>query len=205
MTAFAIPSNLAFDNYADLIAAIADWMNRTDLSGSVQSMVGLCDARLRRELQPLMTETTGTVTVVDGVGTLPADCDIIRLVEYDGGRLQQVSPAFGRQYPEDDAPRGFSLEAGQLRMWPITNGTLTLVYQPKHLSLSEADPTNELLSEHPDLYFFGSMMFAEGYVANDGRASMFKSLFDEALAEVKRFLGRQRYVGIRLNSPSVVV
>lgn len=205
MTAFDVPANLAFDNYTELTAAIGEWMDRSDLSGSIPAMIALCDARLRRELQPLFAETSASVAVTSGVGALPANCDIVRLVDYNGGELQQVPPQHGRQFPESTDPRGFSLEAGVLRVWPICDATVTVVYQPKLIALTETTPTNTLLSEHPDLYFFGALLFAEGFVANDARAATFKALWDEALAEAKRFLGRQRRVRARVRGPAVIV
>jgi len=195
MTAFSVPVNLAFDNYTELTDAIADWMNRSDLSGSVQSMVALCEARLRRELQPLFGETTGSVAVVDGTGALPAGCDIIRHVAYDGAVIPCVSPYEGRLIAAGSTPTGYSIEGNSIYLWPSCDATVALTYQSKLVGLSEANPTNDMLSEHPDLYFYGSMLFAEGYVANDVRASLFKQLWDEAITETKRFLMRQIFGG----------
>lgn len=208
MPAFDVPGNLAFDTYSELVAAIDDWLDRADLSGSAQQMIALCEARLRRELQPFFAETSATVAVVDGMGALPSGCDIIRLVEYDGGELQQVTLTHGRQFPSSDdstAPRGFTLERGAIYVWPAVDCTITVIYKPKLTALTEAAPTNDLLSEHPDIYFFGSLMFANGYVADDNRAALFKGLWDESIAECKRFLGRQKWVNVRLRGPASVV
>lgn len=205
MTAFFVPENLAFDTYDELVSAINDWLDRSDLDGVAQQMIALCEARLRREVQPLFLETSDDVTITSGEGDLPTDCDVIRLVTYDGGELQQVAPAYGRKFPEDTYPRGFSLEAGKIKVWPICDCTVSVLYQPKLVSLSSDVQTNWLLGAHPDLYFYGSLLFAHGYVSNDERASTFKSLWDEAIFETKRFLSRQRRVSIRLRSPSVIV
>ena len=209
MPAFDVTANLAFDTYDELIAAIGDWLDRSDLTGNAPQMIALCEARLRRELQPLMSETSATVDVVAGVGVFPTDCDIIRLVEYDGGALDQVNPIHGRQFPssefDETSPRAYSMEANRLNVWPQTNCTLTVFYKPKLAALSDANPANTLLEEHPDVYFFGSLLFANGYVADDNRAALFKGLWDESIAECKRFLGRQKWVSIRLRGPATVV
>ena len=204
MPAFSVPDNLAFDSYGDLTEAVQDWLDRADLSGSVQAMIALAEARMRRELKPLLMETSVTATASNGVVAIPTDCDIIRHITYDGGDLNQASPQNGRQMPEGEEPRVFSLEANGIYLWPANDVSVTITYQPKLTSLSEANPTNWLLSEHPDVYFFGAMVFAEGYLANDNRASIFKALWDEALEEVKVFLGRQRRVSLRMPSPAVI-
>lgn len=204
MPAFSVPDNLAFDSFGDLSEAIQDWMNRSDLSGSVQAMIALAEARMRRELKPLLMETSATVTATDGVAALPSDCDIVRFVSYNDGELHQVSMTHGRQFPDGDEPRAFTLERNGIALWPASNVSVTVVYQPKLTSLSESNPTNWLLSAHPDVYFFGAMVFAEGYVANDQRAATFKALWDEALEEVKFFLQRQRRTNLRMPSPPVI-
>lgn len=206
MTAFVVPDNLAFDNYTDLVTFIEDWMDRSDLSGSVESMVALCEARLRRELSPLVFETTVTATATDGVVALPSDFDALRQVTLDGVVLTEVSPESGRDYDNTGTTaKGYSLEADQMRIWPATAETVTLTYKKRLTRLSSASPTNELLSEHPDLYFFGSMMFANGYVVNDQRAALFKALWDEAVDSANRFFTRQRRKTPRYGRPQVVV
>lgn len=204
MPAFSVPDNLAFDSYGELVTAIADWMNRSDLSGSVQAMIALAEARMRRELHPLLMETSTTVTAVNGVAAIPSDCDVIRFIAYSGGELQEVSMTHGRQFPDGDEPRAFTLESNGIALWPASDVSVTVTYQPKLTSLSEASPTNWLLSEHPDAYFFGAMLFAEGYVANDQRAATFKALWDEAIEGIKFFLQRQRRTNIRMPSPPVI-
>jgi hypothetical protein len=205
MTAFAVPANLAFESYQDLIAGINDWLDRSDLTGSAPMMIALCEARLRRELQGLAMENTASVSVVSGSANLPTDYDMMRVVTYNGQPLDNVSAEIGRQFAAGTVPVAYSLEAGALRVWPAWSGTLDLVYQAKLTPLSDENSANPVLLEHPDAYFFGSLMFAEGYLANDQRAVFFKALWDEAVASVKAFYVRQRRDRPRLRNPVVVV
>lgn len=205
MTAFSVPDNLAFDDYTSLVAFLSDWMDRTDLTGSVDAMIALTEARMRRELSPLSYETSDSVVVTDGVAALPDDCDFPRSVLYDGKPLREVSPESGRDYQTGAAPVAYSLEAGDIYVWPANDVTLTLLYQGKPARLSEATPTNAMLSQHPDLYFYGCMMFAEGFVVNDQRAALFKALWDEAVDSANRFFLRQRRGRIGYGRPQVVV
>lgn len=202
--AFDVPANLAFDTYSELIAAINDWLDRTDLTGAAPTMVALCEARLRRELQGLDMEGTASITVTDGVGALPTDCDFIRVLSYNGLPVDEVSPEIGRQYDAGSTPMGYSLEAGQVRIWPAWSGTVDVVYQARLTPLSDGNASNPILAEHPDLYFFGSLMFAEGYLANDSRVALFKTLWDEAIASLQRFYRRQRRDRPRLRNPLIV-
>lgn len=201
MTAFSVPANLAFQTYDELIAAINDWMDRSDLTGSAPSMIALCEARLRRELRPFSLEVSAGLTVTSGSAALPSNYDYMRSVSYDGTPVDEVSPEIGRQFGTGSTPRGYSLEAGVLRTWPAITDALTILYQTKLPALSAANQSNELLLEHPDVYFFGSMMFAEGYLENDSRAAMFKAMWDEAIDGVKAFYVRMRRDRPRLRNP----
>lgn len=198
MPAFAVPDNLAFDSYGDLVTAIKDWMNRNDLSGSVQAMIALAESRMRRKLDPVFTETTTTLTTVDGVIALPTDCGSVNRVVYNYYNIPRWSGYDTAAIADENFstdPFAYTVEANALRIWPPVSVALTVYYQPVLASLSESAPTNPILSKFPDLYFFGAMMFAEGYVANDERSASFKALFDEALMEVSEYLAKQRYTG----------
>ncbi len=195
-------------SYATLVTAIEEWMDRADLSGQSDTLIQLCEARLRRELQPFLSETSTNVTVTSGVGTLPADMDSIRLVIYDGGELMQVPPAQGRQFKNEDGtaiePSAFSLEAGQIYLWPAVSVTVTVLYQPKLSGLTSSNTTNHILANHPDVYLFGALMYAEGYTMNDSRAANFEALWSGALDQVKAYLSRQRRVKVRYPGPAVI-
>lgn len=198
MTIFAAGTNLAFSTYQELTAGISDWMNRSDLSGSAPQMIALTEARLRRALAPHFQEVTTTLTTVGGVVALPSDCDVLFRVIYSHDTLPRRS-AFNQSdldYNETaTTPYAYTIEAGNIRLWPACDVTITVVYKQTFPALSESSPTNVILSVHPDVYFFGAMMFAEGYVSNDPRAANFKALFDEALGEVIRYIEQQRYTG----------
>ena len=77
------------------------------------------------------------------------------------------------------------------RLWPAGAYAITILYHPVLSFLTEANPTTDLLDNHPDLYFHGAMLYAHGYVKDDPRAAQFKALWDEALEEAKRYFTRQ--------------
>lgn len=185
----------AFGTYSELIATINDWLDRSDLSGSAESMIALTDAKMRRIFTPLFNEVSATVSVVSGLGVLPADYGLAVRVIYDGVALPQVGDYIGTMAAAASEPVAYSFEQGKLRLWPSCTVTVSLLYQPALPALTSAAPTNSLLTLHPDLYFFGSMLFANGYLANDSRAANFKVLWEEALAEAKVYFTRQKFSG----------
>lgn len=198
MTIFSVPANLAFDSYGALISAIDDWMDRTDLTGVAPQMIALTEARLRRKLAPYYNETTAALTTTGGVVDLPTDCAKLVRIIYDHDTLPHYSSLNVSDMDYDTSavqPAAYTIEAGQIRLWPSCDVAISVLYQQTFPALSEDSPSNAILDLHPDVYLFGSLLFAEGYVANDSRASTFKGLFDEALDEVIAYLEGQRYTG----------
>ena len=197
MPAISVPANLAFDSYDELVAGINDWLDRSDLTGVAQQMISLCESRLRRELVPAFAQTSASIiTASTGLGALPSDFGTANRVISGRYTLPNIAGAGGVTVPTDyTTPYAYSIEQGQLRIWPAVIATVTLLYQPLLPQLTAASPTNTLLSKHPDLYFFGALMFANGYVANDARAGTFKALWDEALMEAKAYFTRQHFSG----------
>ena len=200
MPVFSVPENLAFDSYSALVAGINDWLDRSDLTGVAQQMIALCEARLQRELSPLFQEVSTTIIATNGVGVLPTDTGMVRRVFYTGQfrnrALPQVSAAAALDIPISyTEPYAYSLEAGNINLWPAKTFTVGLLYLPLLARLSAANPNSTLLSQHPDVYFFGSLMFAHGYEANDRRAATFKALWDEAIQSAKVFFTKQKFGG----------
>lgn len=198
MPAFSVPENLAFSDYNSLVSGIGDWLDRTDLTGAAPMMIALAESRMRRALDPLFTETVADLTTVDGIVDLPSDYGTFKRAEYNYYTMPRWSGFSSASLASTDYstdPYSYSIEADKIRLWPPVSVTFKLWYQPTLPQLSVANPTNAVFTKFPDMYFFGAMMFAEGYVANDNRAALFKGLFDEALGEVSTYLERQRYSG----------
>ena len=195
MTAFNVPSNFAFDSYPELVAALNDWLDRSDLDGVAGQMIALAEAKLRRELASVLSEKSAPVSIVAGGGPLPSDFGKPIRVVYDKWVLPSISRTDAPNILAGPQPLGYTIEGMALRVWPANDVTVDLFYHPTIPQLTSVAPTNDLLSRHPDVYFFGALMFAEGYLANDNRSALFKALFDEAIADIKRYYRSQRYGG----------
>lgn len=195
MPAFNVPANLVFDSYSGLMSTIQDWLDRADLTGVVPQMIALCEARMRRRLDPYFDQLTATVAVTLGSGPLPADYSKAIRVSYDGQTLPHYGDTAVENVPPGAFPLAFSIEGNALRLWPAVTVTATVLYQPTLSALTASNSSNTMLQRHPDLYFYGAMLFAEGYVANDQRAGTFKALWDEALFEAERYFTAQKFAG----------
>ncbi len=181
---------MSITNYSELKAAITDWMARTELSGNAADFVTLAEARLNRLLDPV--GTTATLTGVIGSATL----DISALTVQEPQNLY-VSQGESEYYVTPRALGTYSTTTieGMPTVWAIEGTTITLdrpcseaysfrfVYLGR-FALSDVAPTNEFLTNNPDLYLAASLVWGSAYIKDVPALSAWKQLLDEFTAEV---------------------
>jgi hypothetical protein len=64
--------------------------------------------------------------------------------------------------------------------------------------LSDADPSNWILTEHPDIYLYGTLLEAESFLMNDPRLQIWKMSFEEVLASLNKAGDRASHSGAPL-------
>jgi hypothetical protein len=78
---------------------------------------------------------------------------------------------------------------------PLNDTPLEFDYFQKVPALSDAASAKWLLSAHPDLYLFGSLVEAEMFGVNDERAPMWKARRDEIFDEIEKLSNKTRGAG----------
>lgn len=184
---------MALANFTDLKAAIADHIHRTDLTTQIPDFISLAEGRINRRIQARLQEKETALTLTAGTRdmALPADY-------YEGLNLWMTT------YPPRDemvfkSPEqivyGTDASTGVPTAWTIDGSNITLDsigdidytfdfrYRCKFV-LSDAEPTNWLLTNYPDLYLYASLFQAAVYTHNGDKAIMYKQMYDEIAQEV---------------------
>jgi hypothetical protein len=183
---------MTIQTYTDLQAAIANWIARADLTANIPDFIALFEAVANRRLRLRQQESAASLTPSAGVAALPADYLAWRRVTWTGQfprELEYVHPSYLHAlYPTlpADIPRLFTIEGGNLTVAPTDSTTLTFDYFQKIPALSSTSPSNWLLASAPDLYLFGSLAEAHGFVKDADSLALWKSRRDELLDEVER-------------------
>lgn len=171
-------------NYSELKTNIAGYFNRGDLTTKVPKWVELAEAFLFREISPNTVETSvsGTTT---GTISLPADfSSLIRLDLVVGGR------PYSLDYTTQGT--GFVIDGETIRLTGFTtiDASYTLHYAPNMAALSDTNPTNWLLDNGYDLYFYVSALEGARALKNDGEIGritpMIPTLLDSVKGKAKR-------------------
>jgi hypothetical protein len=195
--------------YADLQSAVGNWLARADLAAVIPDLITLFETVANRRLRVRQQEATVSLTPVNGVATLPADYLAWRRVTWTGDiprELEFVHPSYLRALfptlPQGD-PRYFCIENGNLTLGPSDNTALTFDYFQKIAALSNTNASNWLLATAPDLYLFGALAEAHGFVKDTESLALWKSRRDELFDEIDRLDVKTRgQSGIRVIGPT---
>lgn len=183
-----------------LLTAIQNWLQRPDLTALFPDFITLFETAANRRLRVSQQETTVQLPPVLGVITLPADYLTWRRVTWTGNprrELTYAEPSWVQaMFPDGptDVPSVFTIEAGSLKIMPTdsTNTVVELVYWAKIPSLTTTNPTNWLMTAHPDLYLWGSLTEAQAYAVNTDMAVLWKTRRDEVFDEIDKLDKKSR-------------
>jgi hypothetical protein len=113
--------------------------------------------------------------------------------------LEPVSPDYLWTFYGSSAtgkPKVFSVIGSEIAFGPIPDSTDTVeMWFYQFDALSDSNTTNWLLTAHPDIYLYGSLVEAEPFYTNDARMPLWKARLDEAMAELETADMRDRWSG----------
>tara|TARA_R100001443_G_scaffold62825_2_gene72758 strand:+ start:3002 stop:3625 length:624 start_codon:yes stop_codon:yes gene_type:complete len=195
---------MALNTYALLQTSIADQLNRTDLTAEIKDAILLTEKRLNRVLKYPKLEKRATATLNAEFEAVPSDMlemvsiklktnpeSTVEQVSYD--QLHELVPS-----TSTGKPRYFARQGKELTFRPIpdaTGYTAELIYQAEIAELSDSNTTNDVLTDFPDLYLYGSLIHMEAHVKNDERIALWTTLFNEALLEAQKNSQASKYGG----------
>jgi len=184
---------MALSSYSELKASIADWLNRDDLTSLIPDLITLCEADLNRRLRvrEMIVRSTGETSTQFTV--LPADFLEAKNVQINTSPpavLDYRSPEALDRYrasigDTQDTPIFYSLIGDTLEVAPTPSATVTIeiVYYKKITALSDGNISNFVLSTHPDIYLYGSLLHSAPYLHGDERIGTWAGIYD---AKVER-------------------
>ena len=196
---------MAFTNYTDLKASVADYLARTDLTTQIPDFITLAELRLKRDLrirQMLKVATTATVVSDSTVG-LPSDFLAIREIHLDtnpASSLEYLSPTsfFSNAFTTNlGKPTKYTVLAAEFQFAPIPDSayTVQILYYATPTLLSSSVSSNVFLAYCPDLLLYAALGEAEPYLINDARIQTWAALYDRGLASLSSSDESSEYAG----------
>jgi len=191
---------MALDTYANLKTSILNWMTRSDLSGNVAEWIALGEARLNRELSAVEADATLT-GVADSrtidVSSYSIDRPIfLMLIDSDTGdetEMTRQDRIVRRTTSGDPRYWEFNKNTEEINFdVPLNEAyTFRLRYDQK-FNLSDAAPSNWLLTNHPDAYLAASIAWGGLFTEKMETAAGFRALLETELVSVKQQIGETK-------------
>jgi hypothetical protein len=182
---------MAFTNYTDLKATVADYLARSDLTTQIPDFIQLAENRLRRDLRirQMLKFVTTTMTAGDGTVALPSDFLAMRDLHLETTPISTIeyqSPSnFFRNARVTDSgkPTIYTVLATEFNFAPKPDSAyvLHMLYYAAPTFLSSTIPSNAFLANCPDLLLYAALGEAEPYLMNDERLQTWASLYDRGL------------------------
>jgi hypothetical protein len=201
---------MALDTYANLQTAIANHLNRDDLTAAIPDFITLTEAQVNRRLRLAEMLTSTDVTPSNGLAALPADFleeQKVTLKSSPRQVLTQVSTDYADfSDPYRTAAKGcfYSVEGANIRVTPSDGTDIELTYYQKIPALSDSNTTNWLLTKQPGVYLYGAMIFSAPYLHDDQRTGLWGQFFENEIKALEMEDLNKRY-GQATRIPRAVV
>ena len=196
---------MAISTYAELKTAVANWLNRDDLTANIPDFITLCEARLNRVLRTRAMEGLYTASTIAGQRdyNLPPNYLQMRALRLNTSPLtvlEYVSPEIMDRVwagSSGGRPVAYTIKANELFLGPSPGAvyTMEMDYYRKFDSLSTIITTNDMLTDNPDVYLYGALLEAEPFIKNDSRIQVWGTSFYKAITDIQDQDSKDRHSG----------
>lgn len=205
---------MSLTNYGELKTAVESWLNRDDsvTTAVIPDLITLATVRINRDLagvreraqQSISTEYSSFVSPIGGLEQISLDgYGPLEVTTMD--RLDYLSGVYGgstgRPLYACVLP---AVEGGcVVRVMPVPDATYTanILYAPLYARFVGDTDTNDILTNHPDLYLFGALSESAPFLKDDERVALWDKKYNEGIAALKLQLEKRRYPGTPIVRP----
>ena len=199
---------MAIGTYAELQTAVANWLDRDDLTARIPEFIALAEARFNRVLRLRSMESKQTASTIAAQRNynLPASYIQMRNFQLNTSPITTLSYVTPEIYDrlwggsQGGTPKFYTIVADEISLGPVPGSVITMemLFYKRFTDLSDAAPTNWLLTNAPDIYLYGSMLEAEPFIMNDERVSLWSSALSEAVSQIQEQDNKDRHSGSAL-------
>lgn len=192
---------MSITNYGELKTAVANWLERSDLTSRIPEFIALAEDRIALDLRVRAMETSADLTINAQTASLPTGFLGVRklYLDTDPQRIDYFPPEQFWRRPasrETGLPRVYTIEGDNFVFAPYpSSGSYTgkLFYWKRFTDLSDDADTNWLFSNARGLLLYGSLLEAVTYLEDDEAAVRWSRLYNDTLDRVQRSDKRDRF------------
>jgi|TARA_B100001093_G_C26855069_1_gene1027015 hypothetical protein len=166
---------MALNNFANLKSSIANWLGRSDLTNEITDFIALAEQDFNSKLANTGYNkmiNLATLSVNDEIEALPSGFLGVASIYIDSNRknaLQYVSPetAFS-MYGGSlvGQPEVYTIIGDNIHFYPMPDSTYSvkMYYYKKFDTLVNDTDTNDVLTNHSDVYLYGALYFSHTFI-----------------------------------------
>ena len=171
-------------------AAVADTINRTDLTAQIVDAITLAETEMQVDCKLIEFESDSSIVITAGSGTLPTGFLWMRAAYWDGNLdtpLIYVAPDRFNAMRNNtgDTPRYYTISGTTIRVNEGATGTLIAVCNVRFSPLSGSVASNALLANFPTAYLYGALKHLAVITEDDAKLQKFGVMFN---AEKQRIM-----------------
>ena len=199
---------MAISNYSELNTAVANWLDRDDLTDRIPEFIALAEARFNRLLRIRAMETKQTASTVADQRNLALPTNFIQMRNLQINTspvtsLEYVTPEmYDRLYGGSDTgtPKAYTILADEIQLGPIPASvqTIEMLFYKKFDALTSSASTNWMITNAPDVYLYGCLLEAEPFIMNDPRVQLWATAFQQAIKDIQDQDNKDRHSGSAL-------
>jgi hypothetical protein len=199
---------MSITTYSELKTAIANWLNRSNLTTYIPDFIALAEKRIYRELRVRAMEAALNSTISSGVIAVPTGYVELKYAYVDGTPvqfLQRKTPGWIVEYyatrAADSQPKYIARDVDSFIFGPYADSSYTIkgTYYKRLDALSDSNTTNWFVTNAPDLLLFGALCKAEPFIKNDPRLALWESEYQNVKNQIMREEKDEQYSGSPLS------
>jgi hypothetical protein len=177
--------------YVEIQEAVARILQRDDLAGHIPDFILMAEARLNNILRVSQMETSATITLTTGSGSVPTDYLQWRRVYANSDPVTLLEPMEPGEaiakYPDTTAtdPKFFYISGGTIYTKPVCSSTLAMIYYQKIPALVSNGAGNWITSRAPQIYLYATCLEAAPFIDDDARIGIWGAMLDKAVSELQ--------------------
>lgn len=201
---------MALSTYSDIKTAVADWLNRSDLTAQIPDFIRLAELRIYRELRIPPMEAVVTVSSSNRAVALPSNYVEMKSITAKGTpdkALKRVSYRDQSKTTDTGIPSTYSRRANDIIVHPAPDSSTDyeLYYWADIGSITdEADGQNWFTENAPDMLLYGSLLEASPYLSDDERIGVWQAAFQASMRNVQTMADKAEHsgsgIGVRTTS-----
>jgi len=200
---------MAIGTFAQLKTATANWLDRSDLTDRIPEFIALAEARFNRVLRIRDMETVSTaISTAAGTREYDLPTRFVQMKEFHLSTdpitpLAYITPEMMSRMQAGSSkskPQVFTIIADKVRLGPNPDAvyTTSMLYYQAFAALSDSATTNDMLTNNPDVYLYGTLLEAEPFIMNDERVPLWLAAFEKAVSDIQNQDNKDRHSGSQL-------